>query len=261
MPCEEPPDRTAAAGDPPLVHRRGYLVQRQIRMLRHQFEQPLRMSFQRRRTTPARLRCRASGRHPALNPSDRRTDAYLEKLCRLSSGRAALHLLDHSLPQILRIGLRHVHPPHRSNRYSQTRTTLRPRESPRFNQIETCFSLHAILGDLHHYCAGVSVFGTHSGEQVFEGRGDIGRRQPGRHLRDRARRAFRTSKIGLSPQNPLYSARMLFAPPCRLSASILRVSSWVADERRALVSTIGMPIMPNPSRMARTLWPASLRRA
>src|SRR5208282_2418857 len=71
-------------------------------------------------------------------------------------------------------------------------------------------------------------------------------------------RASNPSKIGLSAQNPLYSARRLVSPQCRISASILRISSWVADARkRALASTIGMPTMPYPSRIARTLWPAS----
>jgi len=97
VPFEEPPDCSPAALDPLLVHCRDDLVQRQIRILRHQCEQPLRMSFQRRSAPTARFRCCTSGRDKALNPSHRRTDAYLENLCRLSSGGAALDGLDHSL--------------------------------------------------------------------------------------------------------------------------------------------------------------------
>src|ERR1035441_7839464 len=41
---EQSPDRTAAAGDPSLAHRADDLIQRQIRMLTNQHQQPVGMS-------------------------------------------------------------------------------------------------------------------------------------------------------------------------------------------------------------------------
>jgi len=65
---EKPPDRRPAARDLPLVHRRDDLVQRQIRMLRHQFEHLMRMSFQRRRAAAARFRCDAPRSRQSAEP-------------------------------------------------------------------------------------------------------------------------------------------------------------------------------------------------
>ena len=48
VPLEEPPNRDAAAGDPPLVHRRDDLIQRQIRLLGNQRQQNVRVRLQRR---------------------------------------------------------------------------------------------------------------------------------------------------------------------------------------------------------------------
>ena len=55
VPPEETPYRAAAAGDPSLAHRRDDLIQRQIRLLGNQSQQPVRMFFQRRNTPPVGL--------------------------------------------------------------------------------------------------------------------------------------------------------------------------------------------------------------
>ena len=52
---EEAPYRAAAAGNPSLAHRRNHLIQRQVRLVRNQREQTVRVLLQRRRARAARL--------------------------------------------------------------------------------------------------------------------------------------------------------------------------------------------------------------
>src|ERR1035441_1034949 len=76
---EQPPDRTAAAGDPSLAHRRDDLIQRQIRLLGNQRQQKVRVLLQRRYAPPGRLGRDASGFVPALHPFDRRAGARAQR--------------------------------------------------------------------------------------------------------------------------------------------------------------------------------------
>src|ERR1700704_1481940 len=75
---EKPPERGAAACNPPLAHCGEHLIQRQIRLLRYQGEQPIRVLLQRRSASSARHRRGAPGVAPALQPFDRRTRADLK---------------------------------------------------------------------------------------------------------------------------------------------------------------------------------------
>jgi hypothetical protein len=75
---EKPPERGAAACDPPLAHRGKHLIQRQIRLLRDQGEQPIRLLLQWRSASSVPLGRGASGIAPALQPFDRRTGADLK---------------------------------------------------------------------------------------------------------------------------------------------------------------------------------------
>jgi hypothetical protein len=80
---EEPPNRSAAAGDSSLTHRGNDLVKRQIRPRGDQGQQPFRVRLQRRFAPSARLRFGASSIVPAPPPSHRRAWAQPEVLGRL----------------------------------------------------------------------------------------------------------------------------------------------------------------------------------
>ena len=97
MSLVEPPYRDAAAGDPPLAHRRDDLIQRQIRLLDNQRQQKVRVRFQRRDAAPAWLGRDASGRLPALHPLDRRTGAHVKPFGRLAPRRAGFNCVHNSL--------------------------------------------------------------------------------------------------------------------------------------------------------------------
>ena len=73
VPPEEAPHRAAAAGNPSLAHRRDDLIQRQIRLLGNQSQQPVRMFFQRRNTPPSWPGRDTSSSFPALQPFHCRT--------------------------------------------------------------------------------------------------------------------------------------------------------------------------------------------
>jgi len=77
---EEAPHGSATACDPVLVHRRDHLIQRQIRLLLNQREQPRRMYLQWRRAPAARLGCATPSLVKALYPFDCRTWADVELL-------------------------------------------------------------------------------------------------------------------------------------------------------------------------------------
>ncbi len=87
MAGEQPPDCTAAAGDPSLAHRNDDLIQRQIRLLGNQRQQKVRVLLQRRDAPPGRLGRYTSRFVPALHPFDSRADAHLEAFGRLAARR------------------------------------------------------------------------------------------------------------------------------------------------------------------------------
>src|SRR6266536_313013 len=142
---EEPPNRSAAAGDSSLAHRGHDLVQRQIRLLDDQRQQPFRVLLQWRPAPSARLRFDASSIVPAPPPSHRRTRAQAVVLGRFPPGCSGFHGFDHAFTQVLRIWLRHRSGPPKPNQCPQTRSLIDAWESPRFKPAEICSSSHVIL--------------------------------------------------------------------------------------------------------------------
>jgi hypothetical protein len=97
---EKPPQRGAAAGNPSLAHRDKDLVQRQIRLLRDQGEQPIRMLLQWRGASSARYGRGASVIVPSLQPFDRCTGADLKMFGGLAPRSTALNSRDDSLTHL-----------------------------------------------------------------------------------------------------------------------------------------------------------------
>ena len=96
MSRKKPPDSGATARNSPLAHRGDDLVQRQIRLLGNQSQQPLRVLLQRRSAASGRLRFGASGVAPPLQPFHRRTRAQIEVLGGLPSRSSRFDcLFDH----------------------------------------------------------------------------------------------------------------------------------------------------------------------
>src|SRR6266480_3775957 len=133
---EEPPNRSAAAGDSSLAHRGHDLVQRQIRLLDDQRQQPFRVLLQWRPAPSARLRFDASSIVPAPPPSHRRTRAQAVVLGRFPPGCSGFDCFDHAFTQVLRIWLRHRSGPPKPNQCPQTRSLIDAWESPRFKPAE-----------------------------------------------------------------------------------------------------------------------------
>jgi hypothetical protein len=107
MTLEEAPYRAAAAGNPSLVHRRDHLIQRQVRLVRNQREQTVRVLLQRRRARAARLRGATPRVAKALYPFDRCTGADLEVFRRLTPRSAAFNARNDASADICRICSRH----------------------------------------------------------------------------------------------------------------------------------------------------------
>jgi hypothetical protein len=104
---EEPPHGGAAARDPLLALGRDDLVQRQVRLLGNESQQPLRMLLQWRGAAAAWLGGDASGRFPPLLPKHHRTRADLIALARLTPRRTGRDGFDHACTQVVGIRLRH----------------------------------------------------------------------------------------------------------------------------------------------------------
>src|ERR1035437_4076498 len=104
---EKPPERGAAAGDPPLAHRDKHLVERQIRLFRDQGEQPIRPLLQWRSASSVWYGHSASGIAPALKPFDRRTGADLKIFGSLAPRSTALNSCDDALSKFHRIRVWH----------------------------------------------------------------------------------------------------------------------------------------------------------
>ncbi len=104
---EKTPELAAAGANPPLQRLCNGLLQSQARLFGNQSHYPRRVLFQRRNASSARLRCRAPGLLPALQPPDRRVRADLKTLGRLAPRRFSFHRFGHLFPQVTRIGPRH----------------------------------------------------------------------------------------------------------------------------------------------------------
>src|ERR1700730_6635522 len=112
VPHEKTRKRALAGSNSSLEQLHKRLFQSQIRPLGNERQNPLRVSFQWRYTSSARLRRRTLALVPALQPFDRRTHADVETLGRLVPRRALdFNRFDHALPQVTRIGLCHRPPP------------------------------------------------------------------------------------------------------------------------------------------------------
>jgi hypothetical protein len=98
---EQPPDRAAAAGDPSLAHCHDDFIQRQIRLLTNQRQQPVGVLLQRRDASPNRFGREASSFLPALHPFDRRTRAHLKTFSCLAPRRARFNGFKHTFAQVL----------------------------------------------------------------------------------------------------------------------------------------------------------------
>ena len=141
MSRKKPPDCGAAARNSPLAHRGNDLVQRQIRLLSNQSQQPFRVLLQRRSAASCRLCFGASGITPALQPFHRRTRAQIEALGGLPPRRSRFDCFDHAFPQIIGIWFWHRLGPQRTNQRRQIRPSTRPWESLRFKSAGTCSSV------------------------------------------------------------------------------------------------------------------------
>jgi hypothetical protein len=111
MSLEKSPDRSAAARNSLLAHRRNNLVQRHVWPCGNQNQQPFRVLLQRRRAPAARLCSGASSVAPALQPFNGRTGAQAETLGRLPPRRSGFDCFDHAAPQVIRKRLRHLSGP------------------------------------------------------------------------------------------------------------------------------------------------------
>jgi hypothetical protein len=107
VPDEKPRQSAAASGDPLPAHRRNRFVQRQIRMLGDQRQQPARVLLQWRDASATRLRCRAAVIMPAPQPVDHRTRAHFKKPGHLVSRGATFDDRYRARPQVVRIWLGH----------------------------------------------------------------------------------------------------------------------------------------------------------
>jgi hypothetical protein len=111
MAGEETGERATACRDAPLTQNPNHLIQSQIRLLRDQSEDSLRVLLQGRNAPSARHRLRPAVVAKVLKPPDRRTNADVELLGCLSSRSACFHEINNPHSQRARIGS-----PHRSKR-------------------------------------------------------------------------------------------------------------------------------------------------
>ncbi len=104
---EEAGKRAPACPDSLLSQRQDHLIQREVRLLTNEGEDPLRVLLQRRCTPSARHRIGSPVVAEALHPPDRGTDADVELVGRLTSGRSSFHEPNDSHSQLTRIRSTH----------------------------------------------------------------------------------------------------------------------------------------------------------
>src|SRR5579863_3939853 len=93
---DETPHRGATATNPSLAHRRNHLVQRQVRLLRNQPQQKIRVRLQRRGAPAPRLRGAASRLLKAFHPDHGSAGADLVVFRRLTPRCTTFHPRDHT---------------------------------------------------------------------------------------------------------------------------------------------------------------------
>jgi hypothetical protein len=129
MAKEKPRQRAFAGLDPPLGQFFYCLLQTSIWFVRAQRQYLGCVLLQARNAPAAPLWHRAPLLMPDLKPSHGRTHTDVEPFGCLVPRRARFHRLDHSNPQVTRVGCRHGMSPKR-NQYQQTRLWLSLWESP-----------------------------------------------------------------------------------------------------------------------------------
>jgi hypothetical protein len=100
MSLEKAPHRGATTRDPLLAHRSHNLVERPIRLLRYQSQQPIFVLFQRRRAASTWLGHDASSLAEPPNPLDHRAGAQIEVFGRFPSRRPRFHRPNRTRTQI-----------------------------------------------------------------------------------------------------------------------------------------------------------------
>src|SRR5262245_34360706 len=119
------------------------LVERQIRLLGDECEQPLLMLLERRAGVAGARLCRdATSLGPALDPADRRRGADIEQSCRLPCALAILDDRNHAFPKIIRVSSCHRFP--LLEAFGGTESDLHARGNPlllfRFTSSRKCSS-------------------------------------------------------------------------------------------------------------------------
>ena len=104
---KEPGERAPASWDSPLVQRRNNLAQREVRLLTDEGEDLLRVLLKWRSTPSTRYWLAGPVVVKALHPPDRGTDADVELVGRLTSGRSSFHEPNDSHSQLTRIRSTH----------------------------------------------------------------------------------------------------------------------------------------------------------
>ena len=137
MTLEEALYRAAAAGNRSLSHCTDHLIQRQVRLVRDQREQTVRVLLQRRRARAVRLRALPRVAK-ALYPFDRCTGADLELFRHLTPRSAALQRAQWRVRGYLQNMLSASFDPPNSNQCDRLAHPRAPWEIYRFNWAGTC---------------------------------------------------------------------------------------------------------------------------
>src|SRR5712692_3045466 len=104
---EESGERASASWDSPLVQRRNNLIQREVRLLNNEGENPLRVLLQWRSAPSTGHWLGSPVVEKALQPPDRGTDADIELFGRFTSGPSSFHKANDSHSQLTRIRSMH----------------------------------------------------------------------------------------------------------------------------------------------------------
>src|SRR5713226_3027104 len=104
---EESGKRAPACRDALLSQRQDHLIQREVRLLTNEGEDPLRVLLQWRRTPSTRHRLGSPVVAEALHPPDRGSNTHIELLGRLPSRRSFFYRTNDSHSQLTRIRSTH----------------------------------------------------------------------------------------------------------------------------------------------------------